>query len=70
MTIAIISTIRRQIIRKAFLIKKIRQEDGYKMPIATLTTMCFFREIKLSDFFKRLEDKYGVKLNDDILRDN
>lgn len=51
------------------LIKKIRQKDGYKMPIATLTTMCFFREIKLSDFFKCLEDKYGRKINDDILRD-
>lgn len=52
------------------LIKKIKQKDGYKMPIATLTTMCFFKEIKLSDFFKKLEGKYGVKISDDVLRDN
>ena len=49
------------------LIKKIKDEDGYKMPASTLATICFYKGIKVSDFFKILENKYGSKINDDFI---
>lgn len=49
------------------LIKKIKEEDGYKIPASTLATICFYKGIKVSDFFKTLENKYGTKINDDFI---
>ena len=46
-------------------IEKIQQEDGYNLPLSTLTTMCFNHGIKLSDFFKIVESKYSDFLTDD-----
>lgn len=46
------------------IIEKIQQEDGYNMPLSTLSTICFNRGIKLSDFFKLVEKRYGKYLND------
>lgn len=49
------------------LISKIKSEDGYKIPTSTLAIICFYKGINVSDFFKILEDKYGNKINDDII---
>ena len=49
------------------LIRKIKAEDGYKIPTSTLAIICFYKGIKVSDFFKILEEKYGHKINDDII---
>lgn len=46
------------------IIEKIKQRNGYNMPLSTLSTICFNRGIKLSDFFKLVEKKYGKFLND------
>lgn len=45
-------------------IEKIMEKDGYNIPLSTLTTICFNKGIKLSNFFKHVEDRYGNKLND------
>ena len=45
-------------------IEKIQGEDGYNVPLSTLSTMCFNKGIKLSNFFKLVEKKYGKFLND------
>jgi DNA-binding Xre family transcriptional regulator len=45
-------------------IEKIQQEDGYNIPLSTLSTICFNHGIKLSEFFKLVEKKYGKFLND------
>ncbi|MCM5662515.1 hypothetical protein [Galbibacter mesophilus] len=45
-------------------IEKIQQKDGYNIPLSTLSTMCFNHGIKLSEFFKLVEKKYGKFLND------
>ena len=45
-------------------IEKIQQKNGYNMPLSTLSTICFNKGIKLSDFFKMVEKKYGKYLND------
>lgn len=47
------------------IIEKIQQEDGYNLPLSTLTTMCFNHGMKLSDFFKHVETKYAEFLTDD-----
>lgn len=47
------------------IIEKIQQEDGYNLPLSTLSTMCFNRGMKLSDFFKKVESKYSEFLTDD-----
>ena len=45
-------------------IEKIQKEDGYNLPLSTLSTICFNKGIKLSDFFKQVEKRYGKFLND------
>jgi hypothetical protein len=47
------------------IVRKIKDVDGYKIPVSTLTTMCFYKGIKVSDFFKLIEEKYG-DLNDNF----
>ncbi|MFV5703235.1 transcriptional regulator [Flavobacterium sp. XS2P12] len=47
------------------IVRKIKEVDGYKIPVSTLTTICFYKGIKMSDFFKLIEEKYGP-LNDDF----
>lgn len=47
--------------------RKIKYENGYQIPVATLTAICFNHGIKVSDFFKMLESKYGDKINDDFI---
>ena len=39
--------------------RKINESDGYKIPVSTLNTICFYRQIKISDFFDLVEKKYG-----------
>ena len=34
------------------IVRKIKKENGYNIPVATLNKICEAREIKLSDFFK------------------
>lgn len=48
-------------------IEKIMDKNGYNIPLSTLTTICFNKGIKLSHFFKLVEDKYGDKLNDSFV---
>ncbi|MAZ26673.1 MAG: hypothetical protein CL868_06295 [Cytophagaceae bacterium] len=47
------------------IIEKIQQEDGYNLPLSTLSTLCFNHGIKLSDFFKNVEKRYSDFLTDD-----
>lgn len=47
---------------------KIRENDGYRIPMSTLAIICFYRKIAISDFFKLIEEKYGTKINDDFVR--
>ena len=49
------------------LIKKIKDKDGYKIPVSTLATICFNKGINLADFFNLLTKKYGDKINDDFI---
>ena len=35
-------------------VRKILQEDGYRIPVKTLQKICDSRELKLSDFFELL----------------
>jgi len=39
--------------------RKINEKDGYKIPVSTLNTICFYKQIKISDFFSMVEEKYG-----------
>jgi DNA-binding Xre family transcriptional regulator len=48
-------------------LKKIRENDGYRIPMSTLAIICFYRKVSLSDFFKLIEEKYGSKINDDFV---
>jgi hypothetical protein len=48
-------------------LKKIKDNDGYRIPMSTLAIICFYRKIALSDFFKLIEGKYGSKINDDFV---
>lgn len=43
---------------------KIIQENGYKIPFSTISTICFNRGLKLSNFLRAVEKKYGQKLDD------
>lgn len=36
-------------------VRKILQEEGYRIPVKTLQKICDSREIKLSDFFRLIE---------------
>lgn len=45
-------------------IEKIMEKDGYNLPMYTLSIICFNRGIKLSEFFKLVEKKYGNKIDD------
>lgn len=36
-------------------VRKIRNENGYRIPVSTLKDICDARELKLSDFFKLIE---------------
>ena len=49
------------------IITKIRDVDGYRIPMSTLAIMCFYKKISLSDFFKIIEDNHGSKINDDFV---
>ena len=46
--------------------KKIKEADGYRIPLSTLGIICFYKKISLSEFFKAVEKKYGGKLNEDL----
>ena len=48
------------------IVRKIKEEDGYRIPVSTLTTICFYKGIKLSDFFKLIEEEYN-QINDDFV---
>ncbi|GEM_PF-489872 len=48
-------------------LRKIRENDGYRIPMSTLAIICFYKKIKLSDFFISIEKKYGTKINDDFI---
>ena len=45
-------------------IEKIMEKDGYNIPLSTLSTICFYKKIALSDFFRMIESKYGNILKD------
>lgn len=49
------------------IITKIKDVDGYRIPMSTLAIMCFYKKISLSDFFKMIEEKHGSKINDDFV---
>lgn len=49
------------------LIKKIKDKDGYKIPVSTLATICFYKGVTLEDFFASISTKYGDTINDDFV---
>ncbi|CAM4029348.1 helix-turn-helix domain-containing protein [Flavobacterium weaverense] len=49
------------------IIKKIIEDQPYRVPISTLAIICFYKKIDLSDFFKLIEEKYGSRINDDFV---
>lgn len=49
------------------IITKIKDVDGYRIPMSTLAIICFYKNISLSDFFKMIEEKHGSKINDDFV---
>jgi len=49
-------------------LRKIRENDGYRIPMSTLAIMCYYKKIKLSEFFTSIENKYGSKINDDFIK--
>ncbi|MEG1025204.1 MAG: hypothetical protein RSD71_07305 [Flavobacterium sp.] len=49
-------------------LRKIRENDGYRIPMSTLAIICFYKKVKLSEFFTLIENKYGSKINDDFIR--
>ena len=46
---------------------KIKNDDGYRIPLSTLAIICFYKKIELSEFFKLIEKQYGSKINDDFV---
>jgi len=52
------------------IIAKIKSGEDYNMPIHTLSKICFFKEMKMSDFFILLEQQYGNKLYEDFYPQN
>lgn len=49
------------------IIKKIIDDQSYRIPVSTLAIICFYKKIALSDFFKLIEAKYGSRINDDFV---
>jgi hypothetical protein len=49
------------------IIKKILDDQPYRVPMSTLAIICFYKKIALSDFFKLIEAKYGSRINDDFV---
>ncbi|MFH6936061.1 hypothetical protein [Flavobacterium sp. FlaQc-30] len=49
------------------ILTKIKDVDGYRIPMSTLAIMCFYKKISLSDFFRLIEEKHGSKINDDFV---
>lgn len=41
------------------IIGKIKEEDGYRIPMSSLAIIVFNKNIQLSDFFKLIEERYG-----------
>ncbi|MBF4473062.1 hypothetical protein [Flavobacterium sp. HJJ] len=39
--------------------RKINQKEGYNIPVSTLKTICFYKQITMYNFFKLVEEKYG-----------
>nr|MDQ8210673.1 hypothetical protein [Mariniflexile sp. KMM 9835] len=53
------------------IIEKIMDKDGYNIPLSTLSIICFNKGVKISDFFKLIENKYGSDvLNDEFITTN
>lgn len=48
------------------ILTKMKNVDGYRIPMSTLAIICFYKEISVSDFFKIIEEKHGSKINDDF----
>ncbi|WP_156101205.1 hypothetical protein [Salegentibacter sp. Hel_I_6] len=44
--------------------KILGRPDGYHIPVYTLSTICFYKGMKLSQFFKEVERLYGRELDD------
>jgi hypothetical protein len=51
------------------IIAKIKSADNYNIPVHTLSKICYYKEITLSDFFKILEKEYGEKLYEDYFEE-
>ena len=47
------------------IIEKIMDKDGYNIPLSTLSVICFNKGVKISDFFKLVENKYGSSVLND-----
>lgn len=46
------------------IVRKVKDEYGYNIPLSTLNAFCVSQKIKLSDFFKMLEEKNGSVIED------
>jgi hypothetical protein len=46
------------------IVRKVKDEYGYNIPLSTLNAFCVSQKITLSDFFKMLEEKNGSVIED------
>lgn len=44
-------------------ISKIKESEGYDIPITTILSICIFEKVSLAQLFKEFEKKYGNKIN-------
>jgi len=49
------------------IVAKIKADKNYNIPVHTLHKMCFYKEVKMSNLLKSLEDEFGEKLDEDHL---
>lgn len=47
-------------------LEKIKQSNGYRIPLTTLGIICFYKKVSLSEFFRMVEKKYGAKINENF----
>lgn len=51
------------------IIAKIKSAENYNIPMHTLSKICYYKEITMSNFFKILENEYGEKLYEDYFEE-
>ena len=50
--------------KSEFILRKVKNEYGYNIPLSTVNAFCVSKKISLSYFFKIFEEKYGSTIED------